>query len=306
MPPKTPPDKNSIHDPSYTGVKDPSILKEISMMPSTIETIDTAMFNYINETLNLHVQTNKGFIKVPVIWNSSERAYHIKNNEDIRNKQGKLIYPLIAIERGEMKKDLNFKGVAWSHIPNYPDEKGGAIQIARRIKQDKTANFANADKNRTSSTLTTGPGPGQPNFPGATSKVVYETISFPIPVYVAVMYKINIKTNYQSQLNELITPFIIRPGQITSFFIKADGHRFEGFYEGDFSQTYNGKNLAEELKYHEASISAKVQGYLVGGASNEDRPKISIRENAVDIKMGKEQVIFGEIPSYTKTSFYKP
>ena len=307
MAPKTPPDKLNINNRKYTGVdKAKEFLKEISMMPSTIETIDTAMFRYIDETLNLHANTNEGFRKVPVIWVSAERAFQIKNTDNTRGPKGRLYHPLIAIERTGIQKDPTFKGVAWAHIPNQNDEKGGAIVVARRIKQDKTANFVNADKNRTVSTWTSAKGPGQENYPGAGKKVVYETISFPIPTYIAVNYSISIKTNYQEQMNNLITPFMVRPGQITSFFINADGHRFEGFIEGDFTQDYNAKNLGEDERYYQTAISMKVQGYLIGNATNEERPKIAIRENQVDIKIGREQVIFGEIPDYNKTSFYKP
>mgnify|MGYP003639819959 CR=1 FL=1 len=53
-------------------VKD-AALKEISLMPSTIETIDEAMFVYLSETLNIHSTTNKGWKKVPTIWASAER-----------------------------------------------------------------------------------------------------------------------------------------------------------------------------------------------------------------------------------------
>ncbi len=59
-------------------------------------------------------------------------------------------------------------------------EKGGSLVIARRIKQDKTSNFANADANRRYNG-------GVPKFVRqTTSKVVYETISIPTIVYAEV------------------------------------------------------------------------------------------------------------------------
>lgn len=83
MPPNSPPEKPPEELYSQTGIKDAdNILREISMMPSTIETIDVAMFNYLNETLNLQVQTNKGFKKVPVVWVASERSNQIKNKKN--------------------------------------------------------------------------------------------------------------------------------------------------------------------------------------------------------------------------------
>lgn len=305
--PRNPPEKLNINNLDYTGIDNAErILKEVSMMPSTIETIDKAMFRYIDEELNLHVTTNEGFQKVTVLWVSAERAFQIKNKENVRGPLGRLEYPLISVERTSIQKDPNFKGVAWSHIPNVNDAKGGAITVAQRIKQDKTANFVNADKARTSATLTSGIGPGQQNFPGVGKKVVYETVSMPIPVYVKTNYTIAIRTSYQQQINHLITPFITRPGQITSFFITADGHKFEGFVDGNFTQGYNARNLGEGERYYQTDIRLKVLGYLIGAGVNEERPKLTIRENAVDVKIGREQVLLGEIPPYNKSSFYKP
>lgn len=305
--PRKPPEKIVANNLEHTGVENANrIIKEVSLLPSTIETIDKAMFRYVDEELNLHITTNEGFQKVTVLWVSAERAFQLKNKENIRGPLGRLEYPLISIERSSIEKDPNFKGVAWAHLPNINDAKGGAITVARRIKQDKTANFVNADKSRTRATLTSGIGPGQQNFPGVGKKIVYETITMPIPVYIKTNYTITIRTSYQQQINHLITPFITRPGQITSFFITADGHRFEGFVDGSFSQDYNAKNLGEEERYYQTSISLRVLGYLIGAGVNEERPKLTVRENAVDVKIGREQVILGEVPSYNKTSFYKP
>ena len=49
-------------------------LIHIPFEPSTLENIDEAVFNFVNEDLNISTRTNKGFKKVPVIWQGSERA----------------------------------------------------------------------------------------------------------------------------------------------------------------------------------------------------------------------------------------
>ena len=40
--------------------------------PSTIETIDFAVYDWVNEKLNAFATTNKGFKKVPVVWVAAE------------------------------------------------------------------------------------------------------------------------------------------------------------------------------------------------------------------------------------------
>jgi hypothetical protein len=309
MPPKkplSPPEPPSTDKYSHTGIENADrILRETTMMPSTIETIDTAMFKYLDETLNLHVNTNKGFTKVPVIWVAGERAFQIKNNRNLRDANDVLIFPMMTLERTSLRKDASFKGVAWAHLGNVNDAKGGAIEVARRINQEKTGNFVNADKRRTQATLTSGIGPGQENYPGVGKKIVYETLSMPIPTYIESMYKITVRTEYQQQINELISPFFVRTGQINSFFIKHEGHKFEGFIQGDFSQDFNAASFQDEERIYKTSIDIKVLGYLLGESSNAARPKITIRENAVEFKFGKEQVVFDEKPNYRSTSFYR-
>jgi hypothetical protein len=263
----------------------PVPLKEISLMPSTIETIDYAIFDWLNETLDIFCTTNEGWSKVPIVWSMAERAHQIKSNKDLRNSEGVFTLPVMSIERTSLIKDPSMKGVAWSHLPNYNDPRGGAIEVARRIQQNKTSNFANA---------TSGRKYGQQNFPFANKKVVYETITMPIPTYVVANYKLSIRTEFQQQMNEVFTPFMTYTGQINNFFITRDGHKFEGFIEGDFGLENNLSNLAEEERKFETVINLKILGYLLSADKNSERPKVTIRENAVEVKMPRERVIFGD------------
>jgi len=295
----------------YTEVKDADgKLKELVFMPSTIETIDQAFFNWVDETMNPSSTTNKGFNKVPVIWISAERAYQIKKDKNLRDSNGVLKLPLLIVNRTAVSKDPTFKGVAWAHIPNMNDGlrgvRGGVLTVSRRINQEKTSNFINADSRRKFGLTTTGH--GQENFPFTNSgKVVYETITMPIPTYVAVKYDIVVRTNYQQQLNEITTPFMTITGQINNFFISHEGHRFEGFIQQDFQQSLDVTGEGESS--YEAKIQFKILGYLLGGGINDEQPKIAIRENAVQIRMPRERVIAGDIPKHNPKkgvrSFYK-
>ena len=87
-----------------------SKMKEYELTPSTIETIDRSLFIWLNEELNIHSTTNKGWKKVPVLWQSAERAYHIKNDKDLRDSTGALKLPLISVERASITKSLTDKG----------------------------------------------------------------------------------------------------------------------------------------------------------------------------------------------------
>ena len=125
-------------------------------------------------------------------------------------------------------------------------------------------------------------------------KIVYQTMTMPMPTYVVANYQLGLKAEYQQQMNEMLSPFITVTGQISDFFIEKDGHRFEGFLEGDYSLSNNVANLGDEERKYETTINIKVLGYLLGAGKNEKYPKITIRENPVEFKMPREKVIFGD------------
>ena len=299
----------------------PARTQEIPFMPSTLETVDFAIYHWLRDELDLHTTTQEGFEKVPVIWASAERAFQVKRDQELRDLDGTLILPLITIERTNVIKDPTRKGTGWANIPRVNDEKGGSptIIIARRIKQEKTANFANADSwKRGSNNARQSAGAhsrvNQRNFPKRDSfnrrvdneKVVYETISVPMPVYLDITYSIMVKTEYQQQMNDLLTPFMTTTGGINYFTITHDGHRFESFIQPDFTQDNNLANLETEHRKYESKIDIRTLGYIIGEGKNQEQPKVVIRENAVEVKIPRERVFFGEIPDHIdKRGFYK-
>ena len=296
-------------DYSHTEIKDVNgNLKEIVLAPSTIETIDKALFEYVDQTLNLHANTSKGWKKTPVIWVSSERAFQIKNNKDIRDSSGVLKLPLITLERTSMTKDPSFRGTFTAHFPNASNDYYRVKRIntpaARRIGQEKTSNFRNAQSARKYGAVGNPEvGHGQVNFPSFKtdkSRVVFETIYQPIPIWVNTMYSLKVRTEYVQQMNELVQPFYARTGQANSFFINQEGHRYESFVEGDIGQSNNVSSLGEEERTYITEINLKVLGYLMGEGPNDDRPKITIVENAVDVKIPRERVIMGDINTFLK------
>tara|TARA_R100001594_G_scaffold42715_1_gene74882 strand:+ start:114 stop:953 length:840 start_codon:yes stop_codon:yes gene_type:complete len=274
----------------------PAKTKEITFLPSTIETIDTGIYEWLDEVLSLHTTTNDGFKKVPVLWLGTERAFQIKNDSRIRDKVGKLKLPLITLNRESLAKDPNFKGSFQAHIAENSDYKGGnAATAARTIRQDKTRNFANADKRRRNQN-------GNETGKGTKDKTVYNTITMPVPTYVSVMYSITLRTEYQQQMNDLVTPFITSTGQINSFLFEKDGHRFEAFIQQDFAENKNA-NLGEDERMFETRVQIKVLGYLVGEGVNREKPKVTIRENAVQLRISRERVIVGDTRPWSRDDF---
>jgi hypothetical protein len=263
-------------------------LKEIGMLSSTIETIDYAITSWLKNDLSLKARTNTGWNDVPVLWQAPERAFQIKNEKSLRDSDGALKLPLISIERTNITKDPAKKGSYQAHT--YSQDKNGRtgrMVLARKIVQDKTRNFATVGNTRTAIYTS---GQAQRYYPRVNKKIVIKTLSIPIPVYINAEYKINIKTEYQQQMNELIAPFIARTGQINAFVLRRNGHTYEAFIDQGFAHNNNTSNLGEEMRSFSTDITIRVLGYLIGEGENDDRPIVRIDENFVEISFPNEGI----------------
>jgi len=262
------------------------------LKPSTIENIDTGFYNWVKDDVNISLTTNNGYRKVPVVWLGAERAFQIKNNQLLRDSAGKLIMPLMTVHRDSVAKDPNFKGTFQAHIAEFSDEKGGVVIAHQEVNQEKTRNFENARKAR----ILKDPSGTATNREGFKTRklTVYNNYTTPLPSYITVMYTITVRSEYQQQMNDLITPFIIKTGQINGFVFKNQGWSYEGFIQQDFAETKNLDNMAEEERMFETKIQVKVLGYLIGDPNNRDKPIVSKRETLVKVEIGSEQSIIGD------------
>ncbi len=266
-------------------------LQEIGMLGSRIEDIDYAITSWLKEDLDLSTITNEGNKRVPVLWQTPERAFQIKNNKDIRTPDevggDAIILPVITIERTGITKDPTRKGGYQAQIfSNQRNGRVGRMTIAKRIKQDKTRNFAVVGNTRTNTS-----GDRQKYFPRVNKKVIIETLSIPIPIYVNLDYKIIVKTEYQQQMNDLTQPFMTRTGQINSFIMRRNGHLYEAFIDQGFTQSNNVATLGEEERQFTSEVNIKVLGYLIGDGNSDDRPNVTKTERIVEITYRRETVV---------------
>ena len=277
------------------------INNELALQPSSLEIVDTGLFRFVDEELNLHTKTNKGYEKVPIIWLGAERSYQIKNNKELRDSVGKLRLPLISINRENFEMDTGFQGAIKPNLYEKRDYKGGSFKIATVVNQEKTRNFANKDKAKRLKN-------GQESGKFKNKKIVYDEYYVPTPVYVNVSYTITLRTEYELQMNDLLTPFIKLRGNSpsNSFFYTIDNHRYEAFIDSTFNENQNSTNIQEEERMFETKVMIKVLAYLTGDGSNRDKPKVTKRETVVEIKISRERVISGDkLPWKKKNNKYR-
>ena len=262
--------------------------KIYNISPCTLETIDTAVYKWVDEHMDIFCTTNKGWKKVACLWTVAERAKQSKGAREARDQAGQLILPIITVERTAVVKDPARKGPYWANVPP-TDDRNGVFVVARKLNQDKTSNFQNAESLRKR---------GQVNFKTQkkNNKAVYQYMSIPQPVYVDVTYKISVWTEYQQQMNEIVQPFITEGKGINYEVVEHDGHKFEIFIGQDFSQNNNVSDMGEDERKYQTEIEIKVLGMLIGDGPNQDTPKVVITENAVEVKMPRERVLTDETP----------
>jgi hypothetical protein len=274
-----------------------NIKEEIEVSPSTIEDIDFALRNWVDEQ-ELFCTTNKGSRKAPVKWVIGERAFQTKEDSQMRDSSGALILPMITVERTGIVKDLTKKGTVYGNVPPAlaSSKLGDTLTVARQINQKKTANFANAHTKKKR---------GQINFRTRkeNKKVVYQTVTVPLPVYVEVSYTVTLRTEYQQQMNELLQPFITRTRGATQIKITHEEHQYEAFIQNDFSQDNTASALEQNERNFKTTIEIKVLGMLLGDGKNDEKPKIVKRENAVEVKLPRERVILGDISDIENSKY---
>tara|TARA_R110002074_G_scaffold187559_2_gene353305 strand:- start:821 stop:1714 length:894 start_codon:yes stop_codon:yes gene_type:complete len=265
----------------------------VYLQPSNLENIDASVYEWVDDHLNISTDTHEGFKKTPVIWVTAERSFQIKNSEDLHDSDGALVYPLITVGRTGFTKDMAKKGAIYAPIPEVDDYRGGAIKISRQINQNKTANFANADALKARSR-------GQINFPlpKTRNKTVYKTITIPIPVYIEATYEIGLKSYYQQQINQMVSPFVTNIGGLNYFPLKRNGHFYEAFVDSSYTTSNNIDSIGLDERTFETTISIRVLAYLIGDDANQAKPFNVVRENPVELRITREKSSLGEKPDH--------
>jgi len=255
---------------------------------STFETIDMALYTWLNETLDVHATTNEGIKKVPVVWFSRERAYQIKEEKDNRDNNGFLDFPQIQLQR----MSVALAEVAKRPLPGIftspQDYKGGQLGIWQKVQQDKTKNFANARAQRLY---------GDRNFKSTNPEIVNQYVFVPYPSYYEIKYDISLKALYMQQLNEMMAP-VQRFNKVNNSnvqTIKYGGFKYELFTPTDTAFSSNSPDIGELEKIYESKFSVTVLGFTNTSDSNQKTPNIVFREGPAKIRFQRERVIVGDI-----------
>tara|TARA_R100001594_G_C3926282_1_gene236998 strand:- start:51 stop:653 length:603 start_codon:yes stop_codon:yes gene_type:complete len=170
---------------------------------------------------------------------------------------------------------------------NGVDREMNQFYIGKKVLQEKTRNFARATNLRINNE--------DENFPTPKNqRVVYKRYYVPLPIYYNFNYSINIRSDYQSQLNQMLQYLAVYSNNINNFMIYSRNHRYEAFLDG-MTLDDNISNLAEEEKRYEATVKLRVLGYITGRGVNDNIGDYSVVENQVKIRFPREHVVVGDL-----------
>lgn len=216
--------------------------------------IDTAILDYIDKTINVHIMDNGNNIKLPVIYASPERWKAIQVDGVLRDGQGKLQFPILTFGRTSIAKRQEMMS------PN------------RHLTYPVITKYT--EKNKYNPTWTLG-----------NEAPVYKVHAVTIPDYVTLTYEMICQSEYVEQMN-----VIIQKINWASEDYWGDKKRFRfKVTMGDYSlSTETGADKDRVVK---ATFSLTVNAYLLEESFEDKKLTTDMVLTKKVVKIGMETVV---------------
>ena len=217
----------------------------------TLQTVDSAVRDYFDKKISISVDTEKGRNKVPVIFAAGERWKMIRDNKGLRDENGTLILPVIAIRRTNIDRTPGMRALG---------QETPFITVSKRI-HDKTGNIQNLVNTRKLN-----------GFPQLRKPPVFEYLTIPFPDFAVVFYEIVIWTQYQTQMNEILQKIFYNYEHMDSFVMpveydgkkrKGNSYYFVGFRDGTVVPQSNVEEFTNQERIIKYSYTIKVPAYFI-------------------------------------------
>lgn len=256
----------------------------------TLDTIDTAIYDWFDTTAAPTVMDANGEPKkVTVNFASGERWVHGKDRRGIRDKNNRLILPVISVRRTGIDKQASMSALG-TETPN--------IKISRRVS-DAARTVQNAVDTRPLSTRQLG------------DRVVYEVATIPFPDFSIINYELVIQTSFISHMNEILQK-IFHKFDLQNTFVAPIEERhleqagipfelrkplknyyFVGYFEGDVGSNDNFEEFTDQERIVKYTARFKVPSYLHLDPEG-SKPTLRIERTAFKLDFGSENTVFVE------------
>jgi len=212
---------------------------ENDIKPFTIglQDIDEAVFYYFNNVIKPTVIQNGNKVSVPVSYGSQERWAAVQADGYYRDKNGKLMYPLIMVKRTGFEKNRTLANkLDGNNVNNFAVSKARYNQQNQYTPFDILNNWIPSDK-------------------------FYLT---PVPDYINLTYECIVFTNYMQENNKIIESI-----EFASDSYWGDKNRFQfRTYIDRFDST--AEYSVNEQRVARTNMSITLYGYIIPDTMNKD------------------------------------
>jgi len=276
--------------------------EDFNLQSCTIEDVDRAVFNLLNNSLPFTYKHKEGTKRAPVIFATGERFAVLRRKKPLRDKSGALILPLVSVMRKSITQSPTM-GAATNQNVEHTIKKRLSSQdpiyqrLVNKMQLDNSDNLASdsALVKSDGEGLVTGSADGRiatrrkaastsldirngkitsPNF----GNNIFEIITMRPPKYFTASYEVTFWAQYTMQMNDMLMAMMSlyqSYGQRT-FKLETDkGYWFVGYVGDDLSSGDNFSDSTDNERLIRYSFDITVPAYLVGDAYPTSRKTIS-------------------------------
>lgn len=256
-----------------------------------IEDVDRAMFNLFDKDLNLNVSSQEAVTPVKTIFAAGEKWAMIKKKKDIRDKNGRLILPLITIGRTNVEQDSH-KDITGRGI----NQQTGELKIRRKLSTENDRGYQNLINRlflNNQSNVSVNRGTKNLNADqqlmsdreigdltndldvadGAllkppTDKNIWETITIPAPQFFSAHYEVTIWTQYTEHMNQILESLLAAQLPQGNAYKIANPLKSNYWFiatidENSYKPNNNWDDMFEQDRIIKYEMSMTVPGYML-------------------------------------------
>lgn len=252
------------------GYDGSAVPTDITIPGCGLEDVDRALFNLFEKDIPLVYRQKDGSTKkVPVIFATGERFAITRRKDPIRDKNGAIIVPLIAINRSAIEQQAQ-KSIEMGDL--------GTIDIKRRLSEDdpiyqrlvNAQGFASVEAPGNKSRRDHQDRPGrtvggrllEPNLGAG----IYETISIPVPKFFTATYEVTIWTQFMQHSNEILTTIMSGYHNVRARSYRIEtptGYWFNATFEPAISSENTFDNMTDDERTIKHTFTVSVPAYIV-------------------------------------------
>jgi len=282
-------------------------VEDFKELPSCgIEDVDRAVFELFGEILPFYYESNGKQSKIPVVYATGERAVTLKKHHPLRDGSGALILPVISVYKSGIEQDPQ-----WGLVPTRDE-----IVIKKRIYTNNSEykkyinenNFKNMDNLLEKSTIEGNF--AKRNYDSGKSNTslkrsnrnIYETFTMPVPRFFQSTFEVTFWCQFQQQMNHVYEALMSSyPNMSRDFKLESKkGYTYVAMIDASFSQDNNMAGLGEDERLVKASITLKVNGYIINSKFPGSVPQIKRYVSSPRVTF--ETIVATNIPEKRKTT----